>query len=346
MRKNKSLYLMFLLAMILLISACSSSTSSESNSSGEKKSDEKKEIPTINIAYMPDVHGATPLVIAEKKGYFEDAGIKVNLVKFNSGPPEFQAMVAGDIDIAYIGPGATFLAAQGQGNIIAIDSLNTGDMLLASKKSGIKDVKDLVGKTVGVPKGTSGEMVLNLALEAAKVDPSKVNIVNMEVAGAVSAFIANQVDAVAIWSPFTAEIEKQVGKENFVKLADNTDFFPEYVFPQSWVASPKYLKEHKDGVEKFLEAWTKANDYRKENIEEAVKLTAEFTGIDETTLASQVNTTEFLSSDEIKEKFEDGTAITWFENLQKLFVQNGKMDKVVDGEKFISPEPFYEALKK
>jgi NitT/TauT family transport system substrate-binding protein len=27
-------------------------------------------------------------------------------------------------------------------------------MLLTSKKSGIKDVKDLVGKTVGVPKGT------------------------------------------------------------------------------------------------------------------------------------------------------------------------------------------------
>jgi NitT/TauT family transport system substrate-binding protein len=346
MRKNKSLLFVFLLAISMLISACSSSTSGEGDSSGEKNSDKNKEIPTINVAYMPDVHGATPLVIAEKKGYFEDAGIKVNLVKFNSGPPEFQAMVSGDIDIAYIGPGATFLAAQGQGNIIAIDSLNTGDMLLASKKSGVKDVKDLVGKTVGVPKGTSGEMVLNLALEAAKVDPSKVNIINMEVAGAVSAFIANKVDAVAIWSPFTAEIEKQVGAENFVKLADNTDFFPDYVFPQSWVASPKYLKEHKDGVEKFLQAWTKANDYRKDNIEEAVKLTAEFTGIDEASLSAQVDTTEFLSSEEIKEKFKDGTAITWFENLQKLFVQNGKMTKIVDGEKFISPESFYEALKK
>jgi NitT/TauT family transport system substrate-binding protein len=218
-------------------------------------------------------------------------------------------------------------------------------MLLTSKKSGIKDVKDLVGKTVGVPKGTSGEMVLNLALEAANVDPSKVNIVNMEVAGAVSAFIANKVDAVAIWSPFTAEIEKQLGAENIVKLADNTDFFPDYVFPQSWVASPRYLKEHEAEVEKFLQAWTKANDYRKENIDEAVKLTAEFTGIDEATLASQVETTEFLSSEEIKAKFEDGTAITWFENLQKLFVQNGKMTEIVDGEKFISPDSFYKALK-
>ncbi|WP_066172560.1 ABC transporter substrate-binding protein [Bacillus marinisedimentorum] len=350
---KKSLLILLTLVLSVFISACSGNTSTSGtgneNTSGGSSSEEKDssngEMPTVNVAYMPDIHGAAPLVIAQEKGYFKEAGINVNLVKFNSGPPEFQAMAAGDIDIAYIGPGATFLSAQGQGDIIAVDSLNTGDMVLATKKSGVKEVKDLEGKTVGVPKGTSGDMVLSLALENAGVDPGKVNMVNMEVAGVVSAFIAEKVDAVAIWSPYTNEIVKQVGEENIVKLADNTDFFPDYVFPQSWVVSPKYLKENEDSVTKFLEAWTKANDFRHENIEETVKMTAEFTGIDEESLTVQVGTTEFLSSKEIQEKFNDGSAKKWYENLQKLFVKNGKMEEVIDANEFISPEPFNNAVK-
>lgn len=138
------------------------------------------------------MHGATPIVIGEEKGFFEEAGIKVNAVKFLSGPPEFQAMASGDIDIAYIGPGATFLAAQGQGKIITVDSLNTGDAVLTRADSGIDSWADLKGKTVGVPKGTSGEMILNLGLKSASLKPEDVNIMNMDVAGAVSAFVSKK----------------------------------------------------------------------------------------------------------------------------------------------------------
>lgn len=329
-------------AFTLVVSGCSSGTSAPE---AKKENAAPKELPTINVAYMPDIHGAAPIVIAEEKGYFKEADIKVNAVKFLSGPPEFQAMAAGDIDIAYIGPGATFLAAQGKGNIIAIDSLNTGDMVLATKKSGIKEWKDLRGKTVGVPKGTSGEMILNLGLQKGGLKPEEVNIVNMDVAGAVSAFVANKVDAVAIWSPYTNEIEKQSGKENVVQLGDNKMFFPDYVFPQSWVVSPKFLKEKPDLVEKFLTAWSKANDYRIKNIDEAVQLTSKFTQVPEDSLKIQVGTTEWIESKKIDESLKDGTAKKWFENLEKLFVDNGKLTEVVNGDKFISPEPFNKVVK-
>ncbi|MCR8629720.1 ABC transporter substrate-binding protein [Paenibacillus radicis (ex Xue et al. 2023)] len=304
-----------------------------------------KELPTINVAYMPDIHGATPIVLGEEKGYFKEAGVKINAVKFLSGPPEFQAMAAGDIDIAYIGPGATFLSAQGKGNIIAVDSLNTGDMVYATKKSGIKDWKDLKGKTVGVPKGTSGEMILNLGIKKGGLKPEDVNAVNMDVAGAVSAFVAGKVDAVAIWSPYTSEIEKQVGKDNIVKLGDNKMFFPEYVFPQSWVVNPKFLKEKPELVEKFLAAWVKANDYRIKNIEETIKLTAKYTQVPEDSLKVQVDTTEWIESKKQVDYFKDGTVIKWYENLEKLFVENGKLTEVVKGDTFVSPAPFLKVVK-
>jgi NitT/TauT family transport system substrate-binding protein len=348
-KSTKKWFTLFALALSLMmvLGACGNTAPSADGQSGSQSNTatDSKDLPKINVAYMPDMHGATPVVLGQEKGYFKEAGIDVNPIKFLSGPPEFQAMASGDIDIAYIGPGATFLAAQGKGNIIAIDSLNTGDMVLATKKSGITDWKGLKGKTVGVPKGTSGEMILNLGLEKAGLKPSDVNIVNMDVAGAVSAYVANKVDAVAIWSPYTAEIEKQVGKDNMVTLGDNKTFFPEYVFPQSWVVNPSFLKAHPDLVEKFITAWAKANDYRMQHIDEAISLTAKYTQVPEDSLKVQVSTTEWIDSKKEIDYFKDGTVNKWFENLEKLFVQNGNLPEVVKADKFVSSDPYLKVIK-
>ncbi|GIP35527.1 ABC transporter substrate-binding protein [Paenibacillus sp. J2TS4] len=347
-RKWKSLYKLPALAAIfsLALAACSSGGDGNTTAPTPQEPATGGKMPTINVAYMPDMNGATPIVVGEEKGFFKEAGINVNAVKFLSGPPEFQAMASGDIDIAYIGPGATFLAAQGKGHIINIVSLGKSDMVFATKKSGIQEWKDLKGKTVGVPKGTSGEMVLNLGLEKAGLKPEDVNIINMDVAGAVSAYVANKVDAVAIWSPYTLEIEKQVGKENMVKLGDNSDFFPEYVFPASWVVNPKFLEKNPELVEKFMQAIAKTTDYKIANKDEVIKMTADFTQVPEESLRLQLDSLDWLDNQKVADAFQDGTAKKWYENLEKLFVQNGNMPEVVPADKFLMTEPFIKATSK
>jgi len=345
--KRKSIpVLSAVLGLTLLLGACSSGGGGGGTSPAQAPEPNKPtgKTPTINVAYMPDMNGATPIVIGEEKGFFKEAGINVNAVKFLSGPPEFQAMASGDIDIAYIGPGATFLAAQGKGHIIDIVSLGKSDMVFATKKSGIKEWKDLKGKTIGVPKGTSGEMVLNLGLERGGLKPSDVNIVNMDVAGAVSAYVAGKVDAVAIWSPYTLEIEKQVGKENMVKLGDNSDFFPDYIFPASWVVNPKFLQEKPELVESFLKAIAKTTDYKLKNKDEAVKMTAAYTQVPEESLRMQLDALEWLDNKRVADAFKDGTAKKWYENLEKLFVQNGNLKEVTPADKFLMANPFLKAV--
>ncbi|MCS7461700.1 aliphatic sulfonate ABC transporter substrate-binding protein [Paenibacillus doosanensis] len=337
-----------MLSILLVLAACSSGAPSGGGGAASPAQTPEPnkpagKLPTINVAYMPDMNGATPIVIGEEKGYFKEAGINVNAVKFLSGPPEFQAMASGDIDIAYIGPGATFLAAQGKGHIIDIVSLGKSDMVFATKKSGIKEWKDLKGKTVGVPKGTSGEMVLNLGLEKGGLKPSDVNIVNMDVAGAVSAYVAGKVDAVAIWSPYTQEIEKQVGKENMVKLGDNSDFFPDYIFPASWVVNPKFFQEKPELVQQFLKAIAQTTDYKLKNKDEAIKMTAAYTQVPEESLKLQLDSLEWLDNKRVADAFKDGTAKKWYENLEKLFVQNGSLKEVVPADQFIVTDPFLKA---
>ncbi|MBH5320192.1 aliphatic sulfonate ABC transporter substrate-binding protein [Paenibacillus sp. GSMTC-2017] len=332
-----------------LLNGCTTSTKEAASNTTVTKATSKtetKELSEVRVGYIPDINGAAPIVIGEEKGFFKEAGIKVTPTKFLSGPPEFQAMAAGELDIAYIGPGATFLAAQGKGKIIAVASLSKSDKLLATKSSGIKSWADLKGKTVGVPKGTSGEMILNLGLEKVGLKPSDVNIINLEVAGAVSSFIANKVDAVAIWSPYTAEIEKHVGKDNILVVGDNEQFYPEYVFPASWVVNPTFLEKKPEVVEQFLQAWIASNDYKLKNIEETITLTAAFTQVPEDSLRSQLKDIEWIESSKIAAYLQDGTAKKWYENLQHLFVKSEKLKEVVPAEQFLVSDLFNNAINK
>jgi hypothetical protein len=70
---------------------------------------EKKpeKITTLRIGYQPSTHQITEMLAAEKGWWKEDLkpfGIEeVKEFEFPSGPPEMQAMLAGDLDVAYVG---------------------------------------------------------------------------------------------------------------------------------------------------------------------------------------------------------------------------------------------------
>ena len=44
-----------------------------------------------------------PVLVADSNGYFAEEGLEAKLLSFTSGPLLKQAMVAGEIDLAYIG---------------------------------------------------------------------------------------------------------------------------------------------------------------------------------------------------------------------------------------------------
>ncbi|HBF37003.1 MAG TPA: ABC transporter substrate-binding protein [Firmicutes bacterium] len=305
----------------------------------------KQNLVTVNVAYQPNMNGASVLAIGMEKKFFEEYGIKVNSISFLSGPPELQAMAAGDVDLGYIGPGATFLAAQGLAKILTIDNISFSDSILVAKKSGIKKVKDLKGKVVATPKGTTGEQLLLLTLERNNVNAADVSIVNMDVAGAVAAFVAGKVDAVAIWSPYTVEIEKQLGKENVVSLASYKDF-PDKASPASYLVRPDFLQKNPDVVVRFLKGWIKANDYRKRNMTSAIQYTGKLlVQVQADQLAQMASITQFYSSKDLNRMLQDGSVYKMYDNLIKAFVKNGQLQQYVDPKNFVDPAPFNKALK-
>ena len=72
---------------------------------------------------------------------------------------------------------------------------------------GIASIEDLAGKKVAIPEGTSGDMIVQLALEAAGMSIEDIEKVAMDAATVVSAFSSGQVDAAGIWYPMIDNIK-------------------------------------------------------------------------------------------------------------------------------------------
>lgn len=85
-----------------------------------------------------------------------------------------------------------WLPATGKAKVVAINTLAYADRVIG--RPGISTMRDLKGKKVGVPEGTSGDMVLNLALKKAGMTAADIQKVPMDPATVVSAFSAGQID--------------------------------------------------------------------------------------------------------------------------------------------------------
>ncbi|MFD0478830.1 ABC transporter substrate-binding protein [Nonomuraea thailandensis] len=150
---------------------------------------------TVRFGYISDYNGASLLAIAEKQGLWEKQGLTPEIKVFTNGPLQIQALGADDLDFGYIGPGAMWLPATGKAKVVAINTLAYADRVIG--RPGVTSIADLKGKKVGVPEGTSGDMVLNLALQKAGMTVKDIQKVPMDPATVVSAFVAGQIDGAA-----------------------------------------------------------------------------------------------------------------------------------------------------
>ncbi len=103
--------------------------------SPEKKSEN---VTTLRIGYQPSTHQIAEMVAAEKGWWAEDLKpfgvVEIKEFEFPSGPPEMQAMLAGDLDVAYVGT-APPISAISQGldaKIVAAVNINGSDLVFQS----------------------------------------------------------------------------------------------------------------------------------------------------------------------------------------------------------------------
>ena len=119
---------------------------------GKKAEDGPEKV--LKVGYFPNLTHAQALV-GLSDGTFQKAlgdEIKIKEYTFNAGPSEIEALLAGEIDIGYIGPVPAingFVKSRGELSIIAGAS-DAGAVLVARPGAGIRSVRDLDGKRVAI----------------------------------------------------------------------------------------------------------------------------------------------------------------------------------------------------
>ncbi|GAA3124228.1 aliphatic sulfonate ABC transporter substrate-binding protein [Streptomyces rectiviolaceus] len=307
----------------LSLSACSGSAS-EDNS-------------TVRFGYIGDYNGASLLAIAEKQGLWKKAGLTAQVKPFNNGPVQIQALSAGDLDYGYIGPGAMWLPASGKAKVVAINTLTYADRVIG--QPGMGSMKDLKGKRVGVPEGTSGDMVLNIALEKAGMTAKDIDKVNMDPSTIVSAFSSGRIDGAGFFYPAIDTIKEKVpGLEEIASTKDTGD-----AFPTAFVAGNRVPEEKNSKVIKVLQ---QANDWRKQHPEETVTLTAKMLQVTEAQAKADASHVETLSTKDLAAKTKSGEVNEWLKKLGDFFVRNEQLDDNADPNEYYTGDLYRQAYGK
>lgn len=175
----------------------------------------------IVIGYQPSTHQVAAMVAAEKGWWLQDLrrfGVEdVKLNEFATGPPEMDAMLIGDIDVAYVGTAPPIAAmyegldakivagVQVQGSAIVVRR----DLADEYREKGIAALK---GCKIGTyPAGSIQHTILSKYLADNGMDPEKdVQIISQaSPSEAASAIGSGSVDAVFLPSPWPAKIESE-----------------------------------------------------------------------------------------------------------------------------------------
>lgn len=216
-------------------------------------------------------------------GELDDLPYDITWSTFTSGPPQIEALNAGQIDFAITGNTPPIVGGLTDTKVISAYSNEAkGDAILIPQGSDIKSVADLKGKSVAVARGSSAHGHLILQLEKAGVDPGDLDISFLHPSDSKSAFESGQVDAWAVWDPYTAIAE--VG--GAVPLITAEGVSNGYGFG---VASDKALADdpRAEAIDDLLGRIDRAYQWTKDNPEEWAKIFAEETGTEKA--AAEIN---------------------------------------------------------
>ena len=265
-----------LLSLVLLLgAACGGDGDEPSASNGE---DDTQEVATVRLifAFPPDI-SMPGFYVSQAEGYFEEEGIEVEDSIVDGTASVIQQMVAGRGDIGTVGPSGLLASAQEGAALPVVYQIDHENIfaIVTPADSGISEVADLKGETLGITSPAGGEVpTVEAALSEAGLEQGKdVEVVSVgdggpQVAealesGRIAAYAGGDADTLAL---------QQLG-------ADLTNILPEKytALPgNSLAVSEDFLAENADVATRFLRAWAKGTQFAIDNQEAALEYGCEF----------------------------------------------------------------------
>ena len=156
---------------------------------------------TLAVAGLPFF---SPVLIAEKQGYFKAEGLNLKVIHCPSGLQCLKRLTDGEANIAAAADTPLILSSLNGNHFSIIATIATSSRetrLVALKEKGIQEPKDLKGKRLGVVLGTSGHYFADSFLLLHGISPHQTTVVALDPNNPHDALVRGDVDAAALYQP-------------------------------------------------------------------------------------------------------------------------------------------------
>lgn len=327
---KKLLSLLLVLVMVLSLVACAKTEepaapkadapakSETAEQPKEEAKEEPKELTKVKFLLNWTIAADhAPYFVALDKGWYEEAGLDVEVVLGQGSGFSVTSIDAGQADIAISDAPVVYNYRQQGAPVKIIGAIfdNHPNSMYFFDESGIKEPQDIVGKTVAVPE-TDGHKIMWPAFAAMiGVDPDSVEFVNIESTAKVSALASKNADVV---------FELLTGYPNFTSAIPEGGFsnilWADYGFncyAHSYITSDSYIEENPEVLKAFLDVSLRAWEWTLNNSEEAIEILSKYHSINKDDVLNALKIEyAFMKTENYKE---NGIGYIYEEKLQQTY---------------------------
>lgn len=271
--KKRLLSILLVAAMACSMLGCASGNEETENT--ESSETELEEI-TFVLDWTPNTNH-TGLYVAEAKGYFEEAGLKVNIVQppedgaeilVASGKAQFGVSFQDSMLPALVGDDALPIEA-----VAAILQHNTSG-IISRAGEGMDTPKGMEGKKYATWDLDLEKATIKDVVEADGGDYDKIEMIPSTVTDEVSALQSESVDAIWVFYGWAGVATEVAGLETdffaFKDINDAFDFYTPVI-----IGNSEWMEENSEITKAFLAAVKKGYEFAIENPEEAGEILCE-----------------------------------------------------------------------
>jgi NitT/TauT family transport system substrate-binding protein len=232
--------------------------------------------------------------LAVEKGFYRDVGLDVTIEPGNGSQITAQLVAAGKADIAFAdaSPVMKLISQGAKMKVLATILQGNPNQVTALKKTGLKSVADIKGRSVAMPNGGSQVAMFPLVLAANGLKDTDIKIVNMPPDSMVPSLLQGTVDvilgSVDAYGPQLKSMN--VETDNFLFIDSGAP-----TVSTSIIASDAFLEAHPDQARAFvaasLKGWYAALDDQPAAIAAMKKI---FPDANDKLAPGQVDATKFL----------------------------------------------------
>ncbi len=234
----------------------------------------------IRVGYFPNITHSQAL-IGLARGDFQRTlgdGVTIEATSFNAGPSVIEALFAGQIDLAYIGPNPAingYVQSKGQAVHVVAGATSGGAALVVRPAAGIRTPADLAGKRLASPQlGNTQDVALRnyLVVNGLKTRETggDVEVLPTQNPQILDLFKQGQIDGAWVPEPWASRLVVEGGGEVFL---DERDLWPNGDFTTAVViVSRDFLQSRPELVKAWLTAHIEVTQWEIDHPAEAQSL--------------------------------------------------------------------------